>query len=761
MTNLRTKRRLALLLPAIAAIASCGGNGEIDNQLSLRIIQASPDAPLVNFLIDGARVRQLVNYKGGYGSVLITPGTYELEVEAILPGEDAPLIDPAPKVMSAGKDYTYIVIGKDADNNVEFLEFESPIEDVPESNVRVQVAHAAPDVGPVDVYLTAPGALLANATPIAEATYGDLPGARQLVPSGAYVISVTPAGEPGTVLFDTGEITLASRQDLLLVAVANTMTDKDAVPISLVVNSFRLTSEILDKDLPSDIRVMHLSPDAPSLDVTASPSASSFPDIPLTSQVNPTGIALDSAGGRALIVDNRVGAVVAVDLQTGARTVLSDSSTPDALNPLRGPVGIALDSANGRALVTDNILRAVVAVDLQSGARSILSGGLVPDAANQFARPAGIALDAANGRALVIDGGLGAVVAVNLQEGTRTILSNRTTPDGSNPFSGPVGIVLDAANGRALVTDNRLLAVLEVDLQSGERRIVSNNTDPDNLNPFSGPVGIALDSANGRALVVDNRLGAVLAVNLQSGARTIVSNSVTPNELNPFFGSVGIALNTADGRALVVDNRVGSVLAVDLQGGARTVLSSSATPNGLSYLGGTSYQSLQPDTYSLTGAQTSDSLPTTLLFGASRSMFAGQRSTLIVDGLLANISSPLILGDDIRPVHAEGRLRIVNAAPASGTVDVYILDPETPIGSATSGVFNFPLGGATAHIGYEPENYTVTFTKAGDKTMVLATRDVAATAGTVQTVILVDEARVEGNNDGNPPSVLLIDDLAN
>jgi PKD repeat protein len=111
-------------------------------------------------------------------------------------------------------------------------------------------------------------------------------------------------------------------------------------------------------------------------------------------------------------------------------------------------------------------------------------------------------------------------------------------------------------------------------------------------------------------------------------------------------------------------------------------------------------------------------------------------------------------------VYAEGRLRIVNAAPGSGAVDVYILEPGTPIESATSGVFNFGLGGATAHLGYEPGNYTVTFTVAGDKTMVLATAEVAATAGTVQTAILVDAVRVDENSDGKPASVLLIDDLA-
>ena len=461
MTGFRTGGRLALLLVATITLASCGGGGSIDNELSLRIIQASPDAPLVNFLIDGVRVRQLVNYRGGYGSIFVTPGTYDLAVEAILPGVDELIVPTTARPLSAAKDYTFIVIGKDADDSVQLMEFESPIETVPAGNVRVQVAHAAPDVAPVAVYLTAPGDILSAATPVALATYGNAPDARQLVPAGTYVISVTPVGMPETVLFESPEITLQSGRDLLLVAVANTTTGTDSVPISLVVNELRSTTDILDNDLPSDLRVVHVSPDAPALDVVGDRATEGAADVPFAS--------------------------------------------------------------------------------------------------------------------------------------------------------------------------------------------------------------------------------------------------------------------------------------------------------GLTYLGNTGYISAPPDSYTVNGAATAE--PETVIFSFARILFAGQKATALAIGLLSTIND-LVLVDDIRSVYAEGRLRIVNAAPGSGVVDVYILESGTPIESADSGVFNFGLGGATAHLGYEPGNYTVTFTEAGDKTMVLATAEVAATAGTVQTAILVDAVRVDENSDGKPASVLLIDDLA-
>lgn len=466
------RRRLALLLAATAAISSCGGGGDVDNELSFRIIQASPDTPLVNFIVDGVRVRFNVDFKGGFGKLPVTPGSYDIAVEAILPGPDELIIDMPATHLSAGKEYTYIVIGKDADDSVEMLEFESPVESIPAGNARVQLAHAAPDVGPVDIYFTAPGDILPAATPIAQATYGGVPGARQLVPVGNYLISVTPAGMPDTVLYASAEFAIQDGQDLLLVAVKNTATDTDSVPISLVVNARSVTAEIPDADLSSDLRVVHVSPDAPALD----------------------------------IIDDR---------------------------------------------------------------------------------------------------------------GT-------TQPDDDDPGYDP---------------------------KADDVTLVSGLTYLGNSGYFPG----------------------------LSGDSTI--RAVNPAE------------------------------------------------------------------------------PATTLFSFPWSNVPGRRRTVLAALLLANIND-LTLADDIRSVYAEGQLRIVNAAPGSGVVDVYFLDAETPIESANAGLFNFGLGGATNHLALVPDTYTVTFTAAGDKTTVLATAEVAATAGTAQTVILVDAVRVDANSNGKPPAVLLIDDLA-
>lgn len=467
MTSFRTGGRLAFLLAATmglpGVLMSCSGDGSINNQLSLRIIQASPDAPLVNFLIDGVRVRTAANFKEGYGFIFATPRTYDLAIEAILPGDDELIVPTTGKALAAGNEYTFVVIGKNEDDTVRTLDIENPIEAVGTGNFRVQLVHAAPDVGPVDIYFTAPGDILAAATPIAEATYGTQPAGRVERPAGTYIISITPAGVPGTVLFDSSELVLSGAQDLLLVAVSNTTTDTASVPLTLVVNDLRRTLEILDKDLPSDLRTVHVSPDAPALDLVGDPS---------------------------------------------------------------------------------------------------------------------------------------------------------------------------------------------------------------------------------------------------------------------------------------------------LEGAANVSFAS-----GITYLQNTGYVSAPPESYVVNGTATAD--PDTVLFGFAGTpgvLFAGQRATVLAIGLLATIDD-LKLVDDTRSVYAEGRLRIVDAAPGSGAVDVHILEPGTAVQSENATLRNLGLRSATNHLGFAPGNYDVTFTPAGETT-VLASIEVAATAGTVQTAILVDEVRVGETSDGNPPSILLIDDLA-
>jgi len=754
----RAFRRLpALILASGLLVAGCGGGGDIDNQLAFRIIQAVPDAPLVNILVDGVAFRSAVDYKGGTGFTYVTPRTYRFGIEALLPGDDELILDESVP-LAAGSEFTVIAVGKVADESQGSLIIQNPAEEIPDGNTRLQFVHAAPDTPPVDVYLTPAGDDLTDAELVEPLSFDLPPPGRRLVPPAAYVIRVTPAGDPGTVLYDSGPLAaLRNRDDLLVMLVKNTAAG--SAPVSLVINDRFSNFEALDTNTPTELRVVNLSPDAPALDVIGDPGTVTFPEVPFGSESNLAGIALDTANDRALVVDNRQGTVLAVDLASGARTLLSGASVPDAANPLLGPAGIVVDAANNRALVTDKSAAAVVAVDLATGARTLFSSDFEPDGVNSFFGPTGIVRDDANNRALVMDNGRRALIGVDLATGARTVVSASGAPDTANLFVGSNGLTLDPANGRALVVDNRLDSVLAVNLTTGARTVLSGPTTPDAVNPFTGPVGIALDADNARALVVDTRLQATLAVNLQTGARTVLSKSGTPDAVNPFSGPAAIAIDSAAGRALVVDNRQDAVVAVDLATGARSILSAGNAPAGLPFLGVTAYEEARPDNYNLRAERTAAPDSANPLFSVTAGLGIGQRTTLFATGLLATLNGQVAV-DNTRPVATEGKLRLLHAGPAAGTVDVYILAPGTDIADEAPTFTNLVLTTISGHLAFEPGNYTVTFAKAGTKEVLATSPDIAAAGGTAHTVILRDEVRVDENSDGKPASVLLLDDLA-
>ncbi len=298
--------------------------------------------------------------------------------------------------------------------------------------------------------------------------------------------------------------------------------------------------------------------------------------------LDPKAVLVDADRDRALVLDNLMSAVLAVNLSTGERTMLSGHGTPSVLPPLVDAHDLVIDEANDRLLVLLRNGQAVIAVDLDTGIRTILSNSSTPNFANFFFEPTAIAVDAAGNRALVANLSPNrAIYSVNLATGARSIMSNDTTPNANNPLGYVSAIVVDVAHARALVAQPDTATILAVDLATGARSVFSSPTVPDTVNPPLRPWSMRLDATGNRLLVLDQGLRSVMAVDLISGARSVVSAS----ELGPLGTSLddarGIALDLENGRALVsADGATDAVIAVDLATSVRTILSDGGVPNG-------------------------------------------------------------------------------------------------------------------------------------------------------------------------------------
>jgi DNA-binding beta-propeller fold protein YncE len=181
---------------------------------------------------------------------------------------------------------------------------------------------------------------------------------------------------------------------------------------------------------------------------------------------------------------------------------------------------MALDATGERLLVTERDERVVKAVDLVSGARSIVSSNGLPDTANPFATPLGIIVDAANSRALIANSGVGpssSLLAMSLANGARSVVAGN-----SALMTGPRVLALDAARNRVLVADEIWQSLSAVDLTNGAVGTLTDLDDPDN--PIDRPYGLGYDAAKQIAYIVEGHFGVILAVDLVTGRRVYLSH---------------------------------------------------------------------------------------------------------------------------------------------------------------------------------------------------------------------------------------------
>lgn len=254
------------LLASILLIAACGGDGKIDNDLRLRFIQAMPDAPLVEYRL-GNSTQDVLDYRDGTRFLPLTPATYDVVINAnMLDAEIEAVFDEA-LPLSAGIDYTLVAMGRMAGGSPVLRRFENPLVPVTTGYGRLQFLHAAPEGPPVDVYLTAPDAELAASTPVATLAFGeDLP--RQEFLAGTWQLRLTAVGDPGELLYDSGTFPLSSSADVLMTAAVNVGTGPS--PFVVFIHNGFSTQSWSDVRSVAEVRVVHVSPDTPPIDVTAS-----------------------------------------------------------------------------------------------------------------------------------------------------------------------------------------------------------------------------------------------------------------------------------------------------------------------------------------------------------------------------------------------------------------------------------------------------------------------------------------------------------
>jgi len=278
---MKSFNKLFILLGALALAACSSDNNNAPRAPDtppaptalLQVLHASPDAPAVNVLVDGAEVLSGVDYKTASAERFLIAGTHAIQVDAILPGgATAPVFGPADVDFAEDTITTISAVGPVSiplDVSVEVKPDTAPAA----GSARVFVLHATSGLSlglgaaslPVDVYVdtwSEPNAEVGASAPFTfdfKETLGPVE-----LPAGDYQIRVT-LEDSLVPVYDSGRVTLADGDDLSLVAVPNVSGGPAAV--TLLALGADGSGDILDVNTPTGLRVGHLSPDTDPVDI--------------------------------------------------------------------------------------------------------------------------------------------------------------------------------------------------------------------------------------------------------------------------------------------------------------------------------------------------------------------------------------------------------------------------------------------------------------------------------------------------------------
>lgn len=220
---------------------------------------------------------------------------------------------------------------------------------------------------------------------------------------------------------------------------------------------------------------------------------------------SPRSISLDKTNNRAFVVDPRIGQLLAIDLNTGLRTVISE---------IENSYAIVFDEEQNRILALDLSTSALISIDVDSGNQAVVSSEDMGVGVN-FDNPQGVDLDTINNRALVTNVNSSILISVDLSTG------NRTEVSGNNIGNGPLwsaarSLVIDLDNDRVFIGDSTG-SIYSVKLSTGERVVISNASTGTGVG-LGTPNGIELDIANNR-LWVASFSGVIIEVDIDTGDR--------------------------------------------------------------------------------------------------------------------------------------------------------------------------------------------------------------------------------------------------
>ena len=211
---MRSHSSIITCLLMLAALAGCDSKGITrPPQALLRVVHAAPNFNSVHFM-RVQREEGSLSYSQA-ATFTFDSDTYTFALDTEIPGET---VRERQSVYTSTIDPTVenIVVMTSPGRTLTPLQFTAPLFDTSSSQARAMIVNAVPGLTGVDFYVEAPGTDLTTVSPRGSADYSAAVAPTELA-AGNYRLSVTPAGTPGTLLYESSTFALNNGSSVLLV----------------------------------------------------------------------------------------------------------------------------------------------------------------------------------------------------------------------------------------------------------------------------------------------------------------------------------------------------------------------------------------------------------------------------------------------------------------------------------------------------------------------------------------------------------------
>lgn len=328
----------AVLLGSVALLlGACDIESDLPEargKASVRAINAIPSSGDIVFLIEERSIGS-VSYKSSSTTAQYDDLDYTFNFDVFYAGETSFRRVASKNIdFVAGKDYTMLLSGELASPTITLWEGDERAFAETDTVFEARFAHAATSLGSVDYYYDAPDIAPVLGNQVATLSFGEVSAPIDYA-EGTYVLTITAAGDPETVLYVSSSTFIDQRSALFFTAFDGDANDIAPITVRAVAAQGQ-SLNMPDPSYPPTVQFIHASQDLGTVDI--------YSDEALTSRVVADHAYLDvteeadTAGGAASFYYTPAGDTAAVLLETafaafnGARYRIVATGSADGLS---------------------------------------------------------------------------------------------------------------------------------------------------------------------------------------------------------------------------------------------------------------------------------------------------------------------------------------------------------------------------------------------------------------------------------------------